>query len=202
MYEALLDPSTGLPFTYDTWTDLRTAINNTAILPVTITPLMDRVYVQSILDAQELGSLITSNQVSFCVCTGAVDVLGCACVEDPISGTWLDVAACEAAQNCCTGSSVTTTTTCIPSCYYLMGCDSYPVNNVVVEMDPCLSPFLEDGKYYSLSGTSLGVSYSGCYQTLVHSCNQGGITGTIDINSVSNMFTSCTCCIDWPSGCI
>ena len=64
-------------------------------------------------------------------------------------------------------------------------------------MEPCGSPFLEDGKYYSLSGTSNdsngNVPYSGCYQTQIYPCASGNIA-TIDINSISNIYTNCEDC--------
>ena len=86
---------------------------------------------------------------------------------------------------------VTTTTTCVTQCYYLMGCEGSA--HMEVEMDPCGSPILEDGKYYSLSGTSLGVTFSGCFMTnQIQSCEFS--TGTIDYNSVSNVYTNCGDC--------
>ena len=190
VYEALLDVNSQ-PTIYYTWTDLRTAINNTAILPVTITPLMDKTYVNSVLSTHELGSQITSSDFIICECT-SVDILGCACVEDPINGIWPDVATCELVQNCCTGSSTTTTTTCTPDCYGLTRCEGN-YQWMLAQMEPCNTPLLENGKYYSLSGTSLDEPYSGCYQTQIYPCASGNIA-TIDINSISNVYTNCEDC--------
>jgi len=117
-----------------------------------------------------------------------------ACALPPPGGCTSYLGSLGSTTNC--GCSPLTNSNC--RCYYLIGCDSYPVNNVIVSMFPCSSPFLEDGKYYSFSGTSLGMPYSGCYQTqeiLDPAVNCLGTTGTIDYNSVSNIYPNCVDCI-------
>ena len=172
--------------TYDTWTDLTTAINGTAILPVVITPSMDALAVQNLLSTHELGSILDSHPIGMCECTGMVTYS--ACCDDGsccyITGC-MDPAACDyEPQACCSGD-----------CCYITGC-----------MDPLACNYLSgaccgDMSCCYITGctdpSAINYNPDACCDT--GCCYISGCTDAVACNYVSGSCFPTECC--YVTGC-
>ena len=127
--------------TYDTWTDLITAINGTGILPVIITPSMDAIALQAIFFTHELGTQVSSHAGALCECNGMV--IYSACCDDGsccyLTGC-MDPEACDyEPQACCSGDCCYITGCMDPlACNYLSGacCGDFSCCYIEGCMDP------------------------------------------------------------------